>query len=47
MNTRIWTEQMAALIYQIQLFVSNVAKHDIQFQIGDLGQQSPTHWNLN
>ena len=38
MSTRIWTEQTAALIYyRYGVYIPNLAKHDIQFQIGDLG----------
>ena len=36
MNIRIWTELKAALTYWIwRLYTPNLAKHDIQFQIGD------------
>ena len=49
MNTRIWTEQTAADILDMAFISPKLAKHDIQFQIGDdLGSDHlPTRRNLN
>ena len=35
MSTRIWTEQMGALILDVAFVSPNLANHEIQFQIGD------------
>ena len=44
MNTRIWTEHSSPDILDMVFISPKLAKHDIQFQIGDdLGGEHLTH----